>query len=666
MLGSPRSDELRGGNAVCGLAGILTRSPGPDDGAGLERMTATLAHRGPDGSGSWHDAEAGIHLGHRRLAIIDLTDEGRQPMVSASGRYVIAFNGEIYNHPELGEELADLGHAFRGTSDTEVLLAALDQWGLVATLACCVGMFAFALWDRREHILALARDRLGEKPLSYGWMGASFVFGSELKALQAHPAWRGEIDRDALAGFMRYSAVPAPASIYRGVRRLLPGSFLTLDDRTARGALPEPQIYWSVGGATAAGRAAPFAGGEDEAAEKLDGLLRQSIRGQMLADVPIGSFLSGGIDSSAITAIMQSLSPRPVKTFCVGYQEAGYDESASATAVARHLGTEHLNLMVTPQEAREVIPDLPRIWDEPFADSSQIPTYLVSQLTRSHVTVGLTGDGGDEVFGGYNRHLWGRRIWRRASRYPLPLRRAAAAALGGPSPRAWNLLFGAGGAALPQAMRQRLPGEKIHKLAGVLDADGYQDMYQRLIATWRHPAEVVIGSRFADLPSIIPPADHDMDIAEYMMVNDMRTYLANDILVKLDRAGMAVSLETRAPYLDHRVVEFALSLPLSMKIGEGVGKRILRQVLNRYVPHDLVDRPKMGFSVPIGDWLRGPLRPWAEDLLSESRLRADGFLEPGPVRALWREHQSRRKDRHHCLWNVLMFQSWLDHWHRKA
>jgi asparagine synthase (glutamine-hydrolysing) len=651
---------------VCGLAGILTRNPGPDHEVGLERMTATLAHRGPDGSGLWRDAEAGIHLGHRRLAVIDLTEEGRQPMISAGGRYVIVFNGEIYNHPELGRELADLGHAFRGTSDTEVLLAALDQWGLDATLARCVGMFAFALWDRRERVLALARDRLGEKPLYYGWMGSSFLFGSELKALRAHPAWRGEIDRDALAGFMRYSAVPAPASIYRNVRRLLPGSYLTVDEKTAPGTLPDPVVYWSVGGATTAGRAAPFAGGEPEAVEELDVLLRRTIRGQMLADVPIGSFLSGGIDSSAITAIMQSLSPRPVRTFCVGYQEAGYDESASATAVARHLGTDHLNLMVTPQEAREVIPDLPRIWDEPFADSSQIPTYLVSRLTRAHVTVGLTGDGGDEVFGGYNRHLWGRRIWRRASRYPLPLRRAAAAALGGPSPRTWNALFGAGGAVLPASLRLRLPGEKIHKLAGVLDADGYQDMYQRLIATWRHPAEVVIGSRFADLPSLIPAADPAMDIAEYMMVNDMRTYLANDILVKLDRAGMAVSLETRTPYLDHRVVEFALSLPLPMKIRDGVGKRILRQVLHRYVPDELVNRPKMGFGVPIDDWLRGPLRPWAEDLLSESRLRADGYLDPVPIRALWQEHLSRRKNRHHCLWNVLMFQAWLDHWHRKA
>ena len=649
---------------MCGLAGILARRPGVDDEVGLERMTATLAHRGPDGAGHWRDVDAGIYLGHRRLAVIDLTESGRQPMVSASGRYVIIFNGEIYNHQELGRELADLGHAFRGTSDTEVLLAAVEQWGLPATLACCVGMFAFALWDRRERVLSLARDRLGEKPLYYGWMGGSLLFGSELKALRAHPAWSGEIDRDALAGFMRYSAVPAPASIYRNVRRLLPGSYLTLDDRTAAGTLPEPVIYWSVGGTAAAGRAAPFAGDEHEAVETLDGLLRQSIRGQMLADVPIGSFLSGGIDSSSITAVMQSLSPRPVKTFCVGYQEAGYDESASATAVARHLGTDHLNLMVTPQEAREVIPDLPRIWDEPFADSSQIPTYLVSRLTRSHVTVGLTGDGGDEVFGGYNRHLWGRRIWRRMSRYPLPLRRAAAAALGGPSPRAWNTLFDIGGAVLPPSLRLRLPGEKIHKLADVLDADGYQDMYQRLIATWRHPAEVVIGSRFADLPSIIPPADPDMDIAEYMMVNDMRTYLANDILVKLDRAGMAVSLETRTPFLDHRIVEFALSLPLPLKIHDGVGKRILRRLLSRYVPDKLVDRPKMGFGVPIDDWLRGPLRPWAEDLLSDSQLRADGYLDPKPIRALWREHLSRRKNRHHCLWNVLMFQAWLDHAHR--
>lgn len=584
-------------------------------------------------------------------------------MISASGRYVIAFNGEIYNHPELGAELKALGHAFRGTSDTEILLAAMDEWGLAATLPRCVGMFAFALWDRQEHTLTLARDRLGEKPLYYGWMGGTFLFGSELKALRVHEAWRGEVDREALAGYMQYSAVQAPATIYRNVRSLLPGTSLSLSIEAAPGGLPEPVAYWSVSAALAAGRAAPFTGDARSAAEHLDGLLRQAIRGQMISDVPIGSFLSGGIDSSTVTAVMQSLGARPVRTFCVGYREAAYDESTSAAAVARHLGTEHVNLLVTAREALEVIPELPRIWDEPFADSSQIPVYLVSRLTRSHVTVGLTGDGGDEVFGGYNRHVWGRRIWRHLPRIPLFLRRQAAATLGTSSPRAWDAAFGAAGSMLPRSRRLRLPSDKIRKLATVLDADGYQDMYQRLTRTWRHPSQVVLGESLAEPRPGLLSTDPRLGIAEYMMANDMQTYLPDDILVKVDRAAMAVSLETRAPYLDHRVIEFAMSLPEAMKVQGGIGKWILRQVLRKYIPDDLVNRPKMGFAVPIDDWLRGPLRPWAEDLLSEPRLRADGYLEASVVRGLWREHLANRKSLHGELWNVLVFQAWLDHWH---
>ena len=573
-------------------------------------------------------------------------------MVSACGRYVIAFNGEIYNHQELRGELGEL--AWRGHSDTETMLAAIAHWGLEAALQRFVGMFAFALWDCRERALHLARDRFGEKPLYYGRMGNAFLFGSELKALQQHPAWRGEIDRNVLALYLRHNHVPAPYSIYKGISKLPPGTLLTLGAETWGEAVPRP--YWSLRKIAESGIAQPFAGSEGEAVETLDGLLRSAVRGQMMADVPLGAFLSGGVDSSLVVALMQAQSSRPVKTFTIGFSDAQYNEAEYAKAVARHLGTEHTELYVTPDQAREVIPRLPEIYDEPFADSSQIPTLLVAQLARQHVTVSLSGDGGDELFGGYNRYLWADAIWRKVRWLPKIGRRALGGALTALPPRTWDRLF----QAAPSGLRQRTPGDKLHKLAEILAADSPEQVYLNLVSQWKTPAAVALGSREPQT-LLIDPAQRSAlpEFIQRMMLLDAVSYLPDDILTKVDRAAMAVSLETRTPFLDHRVAEFAWHLPLAMKINHGVGKWPLRQVLYRYVPQNLIERPKMGFAVPVGAWLRGPLINWAEDLLDEARLREEGYFDPAPIRRKWQEHLSGKRNWQDCLWNVLMFQEWL-------
>jgi asparagine synthase (glutamine-hydrolysing) len=644
---------------MCGICGFLVGARKLNDAESrIRQMIAALAHRGPDDSGIWIESSAAVGLGHRRLAVIDLSPEGRQPMVSESGRYVITFNGEIYNFRELRAELEPSGHAFRGHSDTEVGLAAIEQWGLEGAIKRFIGMFALALWDRSEQQLHLARDRLGEKPLYYGWVSDTFLFGSELKALRAYPGWHAEVDRNALALYVRHNCIPAPHSIYKGIRKLLPGTVLTVKPDLAASNAAAPAPYWSAREAVENGTANEFAESTADAADQLEGLLRQVVLQKMVADVPLGAFLSGGVDSSTVVALMQAQSNRPVRTFTIGFHEAEYNEAEAAKAVAQHLGTDHTELYVTPAEAMDVIPSLPELYDEPFADSSQIPTYLVSKLTRQHVTVSLSGDGGDELFGGYNRYFLGRRLWNTVGWVPKGLRQLGAKALVSISPQHWN------GAArrLPSlASRVTNPGDKAHKLAAIFGVESPEVMYHGLVSHWESPAAVVIGgtepytvltdrSQWADLA----------DFTERMMYLDLVTYLPDDILVKVDRASMAVSLEARVPLLDHRVVEFAWRLPLSLKIRNGQGKWLLRQVLYKYVPRELIERPKMGFGVPIDHWLRGPLRNWAEALLAEDRLKREGYFNPHPIRQKWLEHLSGRRNWQYHLWDILMFQAWLE------
>jgi asparagine synthase (glutamine-hydrolysing) len=652
---------------MCGIAGFLGGdwSPGGGRMSALARsMAATIRHRGPDGSDIWLDEEHRVAFGHARLAIIDLSPAGHQPMTSPSGRWVITYNGEIYNHAAIRAELREEGFDFdwRGHSDTETLLAAIEAWGVEAALGRAIGMFAFALWDRADKRLILARDRLGEKPLYYGWQGAgthaAFLFGSELKALARHPSFVGEVDRQALTLYMRHNYVPAPHSIYQGIAKLLPGTLLTLEQGRSEPAI---RTYWSGADVARAGVADPLRVSPDEAVDELERLLLDAVGQQMVADVPLGAFLSGGIDSSTVVALMQAQSPRPVRTFTIGFNEKDYNEAEHAKAVAAHLGTDHTELYVTPEEALSVIPQLPAIYDEPFADSSQVPTRLVSALARRHVTVSLSGDAGDELFGGYNRYILTQRMWRKIAAVPRPLRGAVAAALTSLSPGTWNSLAGAVQPILPAIARLSVPGDKIHKGAAVLGSRSQDELYHGLVSQWRDPASVVIGGE--EPPTLLtgdmPPLAGLGDI-ERMMALDMLTYLPDDILAKVDRAAMNVSLETRVPFLDHRVVEFAWRLPLECKLRDGDTKWALRQVLYRHVPREIMERPKMGFGVPVGDWLRGPLRDWAESLLSPARLAAEGFFRPAPIRKIWADHLGGQVNEQYRLWCVLMFQAWLD------
>lgn len=644
---------------MCGIVGFW-QSGATLNGAVLAVMTEAIRHRGPDADGHWFDANSGVALGHRRLAILDLTPTGAQPMLSHCGRYVIAFNGEVYNFAALRGELEEAGvtPAWRGHSDTEVMLTAIAAWGLEAALKKFVGMFAFALWDRETRTLSLARDRLGEKPLYYGWQDGIFLFGSELKALKAHPAFRAEIDRDALTLFLRHNTIPAPYSIYQDIHKLPPGTFLQLHigQKDVR-----PVAYWSARSMAEAGQRNLFRGSDAEAVTELERLLGQAVGGQMVADVPLGAFLSGGIDSTTVVALMQAQSARPVKTFTIGFNEAGYNEAEHAHAVARHLGTEHTELYVTPQDAMDVIPNLSAIYDEPFADSSQIPTFLVSRLARGHVTVSLSGDGGDELFGGYNRYFWARNLWRRLGWMPRPLRAALAGVLTTLPPAAWNMAFQKLGQWLPPRLRYANPGDKLHKAAEILAVRSPEEIYLGLVSHWKIPAQLVPGSH--EPPILLTDPAHRADLPDFehrMMVLDTVTYLPDDILTKVDRAAMAVSLETRVPLLDHRVVEFAWTLPLDMKIRHGQGKWLLRQVLYRHVPQALMDRPKMGFGVPIDHWLRGSLKAWAAALIEPGRLAREGFFDSAPIQRKWHEHQAGSRNWSYYLWDVLMFQAWIE------
>jgi asparagine synthase (glutamine-hydrolysing) len=631
----------------------------PDDATGvLRRMTTAIAHRGPDDSGEQCDSGAGFAVGHRRLSIIDTSASGHQPMTSHSGRYVLAFNGEIYNFRELRERLNGEGVSFRGSSDTEVLLEAIERWGLGEAIRSAAGMFAFGVWDTKQRTLHLGRDRIGEKPLYYGWAGDTLLFGSELKALRQHPEWRGDIDRGALALYLRFSYVPAPYCIYTGFNKVRPGTILTFRGSTPR-AEPELDEYWSARQVVEEGLRNPWRMSENELIDACERRLSDTIREQMISDVPLGAFLSGGIDSSIVVALMQRLSSRPVKTFTIGFGVAEYNEAEHARNVATHLGTEHTELYVTPEEALQVIPRLPTMYDEPFADSSQIPTYLVAQLARSRVTVALSGDGGDEVFGGYHRYVWAERLRRKFRLVPPSVRGVMARGIRTLSPRQWNSIFARGRRVLPTSVS--IPGERMHKLANVMTATSAEQLYAQLVSQWPEPTLVS--------PGIVEPSTILTDterwagfdeFAQRMMYMDLVSYLPDDIMVKVDRATMAVSLESRAPFLDHRVIEFAWRVPQESKIRNGTTKWLLRQILYRHIPQSLVDRPKMGFGIPLEYWLRGELREWAGDLIDSDRLKRDGYFDAAVVGEKWQEHQSGSRNWQHLLWNILMFQAWLE------
>lgn len=643
---------------MCGIAGFWqTKRATEDPLETLDRMGTALAHRGPDDSGTFHDDATGIGLAFRRLSILDLSPEGHQPMFSPSGRYVIIFNGEVYNFEEIRAELG--AHRWRGHSDTEVILATVEQWGVESAVKRFVGMFAFALWDRQERKLYLVRDRLGIKPLYYGHAGGNFVFGSELKAIRQHPNFNGDIDRNVLALYLRHNYVPSPHCIYKGLYKLRPGHVLMLSSAMAAPAL---HPFWSGNDVAREGLRSPFAGSDAEAIELLQQQLLSAVRLRMIADVPLGAFLSGGIDSSCVVALMQAQSNRPVKTFTIGFHEDGYNEATYAKKVATHLGTDHTELYLTPKDALNVVPLLPSMYDEPFSDSSQIPTYLISKLARESVTVSLSGDGGDELFGGYNRYLFTRRIWNSIKRLPKLASKTLTELLRAVPPSRIDRAFRLLRPVLPGKLWPATPGDKAHKLADVLSLESPEALYYRALSHWASPREVVLDSQEpGTVFESIAESSWPSNIEEVMMLTDLLNYLPDDILTKVDRASMAVSLEARVPMLDHRVVESAWKLPLHFKIRDGTSKWILRQILYKYVPAELLERPKMGFGVPIDSWIRGPLRDWAEDLLSASSLGQHGLLCAEPIRLKWQEHLSGVRNWQYLLWDVLAFQDWFRH-----
>ncbi len=650
---------------MCGIAGYYEPGGLTEESSRRElaAMSSAIAHRGPDGSGQWIDESAGIALVHRRLAVIDLSSAGSQPMVSAGGRWVISYNGEIYNFEELRRELERCSGClnWNGHSDTEVLLAAIEHWGIETAVRRLDGMFAFALWDRKERTLWLARDRFGEKPLYYGWSGRYFYFASELKSLVAHGRFKPEIDEEALGNYVKYGFIPHPFSIYRGIRKLPPGTISEMSLAGGTANQPEPRQYWNIDQAIATARSDPFAGDLDEAATELDRILGNAVQERMVSDVALGGLLSGGLDSSLIVALMQSRSTERVKTYTIGSTEAGYNEAEIAGHIARHLGTDHNEFSVEPSDALAVIPTLGRIYDEPFADSSQIPTHIVSRLVRQSGTVALSGDCGDELFGGYNRYIYGPAISDRIGRIPQQFRKTAAAAMTAFPPAMINRLTNGLGKALPGELSGGATGEKVHKLATSLAARDQADFWELLLSSWPDPQSVLArDQQVKKLTDILKPPSDLADLADKMMYHDTRCYMCDDVLAKVDRASMAAGLEVRVPFLDPEVFAFAWSLPKNLKIGNGAGKLVLRRLLSRYLPAELIDRPKQGFAVPVGRWLRSELREWAEAHLSADQLRVGGHFNVKTVRRCWEEHLSGRRNHDERLWTILMFQTWLE------
>ena len=647
---------------MCGICGFYSKSLTFDN--TINKMNSAIFHRGPDDSGIWRDNDAGVVFGHQRLSILDLSSAGHQPMKSNSGRFIVTYNGEIYNHLELRRELETKNPAvkWRSNSDTETLLEGIETWGLELALSKIVGMFAFGLWDRKYRSLILAKDRMGEKPLYFGWQGEGvnrvFLFGSELKALKAHPKFLGEINPNMIAVQLRHNCIPTPYSIYKDIYKLLPGNYLNLKESDLRsGILPKSKPYWSLVDSATKGVNENLSSNKEDVERDLEQLIQNSVQKQMISDVPLGAFLSGGIDSSLIVALMQKVSSRKIKTFTIGFDEKDYNEANYANKVAKHLGTDHTEFYVSPKKVMAVIPKLSTIYDEPFSDSSQIPTILVSELAKTQVTVSLSGDGGDELFCGYNRYVETNNFWKKLSLLPLPIRKILSLMIQLIPIQNWNKLS----QLIPVLNRYVNFGEKIHKGASALHYKELSNVYYRLVSHWQNPTEAVLNSTEPEtFLTGNKPKFTGLDIQQQMMALDCLTYLPDDILVKVDRAAMASSLETRNPFLDHRIIEYAWKIPQSMKLKDGKGKWILREILNKYVPRNLIERPKMGFAVPIHIWLRGPLREWAENLLNEKSLQQYGYFNSDLIRNKWKEHLSEKKDWQNHLWNVLMFQSWIN------
>ncbi len=644
---------------MCGFSGFYAGEQFTSDvTALLNSMGMAIFNRGPDSSGVWYDQEASVGFVHRRLAIVDLSAAGHQPMPSHSGRYMMAYNGEVYNHESIRAQLEQISpRSWRGHSDTETLLAAIEQWGLMVTLQKASGMFGLALWDQQSKTLQLARDRFGEKPLYYGWQQGCFLFGSQLNALRAHPAFKPVINRDAITLLLRHNYIPAPYSIYQQIFKLLPGTILTLDANKQL----TTDSYWSARDAMMQSVGSLDNSSVEQQLVSLEQTLKNAVSAQMAADVPLGAFLSGGVDSSLIVALMQSQSNKPVKTFSIGFDDPRFNEAEFAREVAKHLGTEHTDLYVTADDALAVVPKLAEIYDEPFSDSSQIPTYLVSQIARQHVTVSLSGDAGDELFCGYNRYLLTARLWNKLNRVPVVLRKLASSLITVIPIQSWNQF----GKLLPANLQLSNLGDKLHKAASVLACRDIEQLYLGLVSHWQNPEQVVIGSKEPQTVLTDPERKANfVDPILQMMAQDTLSYLPDDILVKVDRAAMAVSLETRVPFLDHSVLEHAWRIPLDLKLRNGKSKWCLREILYKYVPKDLIERPKMGFAVPLDAWLRGPLMSWADNLLAEGRLREEGFFDVEVIGRMWQEHKSGKRNWQYQLWDVLMFQSWYEKYHK--
>ncbi|MDB9936372.1 asparagine synthase (glutamine-hydrolyzing) [Candidatus Pelagibacter sp.] len=652
---------------MCGICGFYSKSLSIFDNA-IDKMNSAISHRGPNNNGVWQDNKSGVFLGHQRLSILDLSTAGHQPMKSNSGRFILTYNGEIYNHLELRKELEikNPGMKWRSNSDTETLLEGIESWGLEVALGKIVGMFAFGLWDKKTCSLTLAKDRMGEKPLYFGWQGKGinkvFLFGSELKALRAHSEFEGEINRDAIALQLRHSYIPSPYSIYKHIYKLPPGNYLQLKENDLQaGLLPSSKPYWSVADAAISGVNNLASLSEENIKSELEQLIQASIKQQMISDVPLGAFLSGGVDSSTVVALMQKVSSRPIKTFTIGFNVGDYNEANYAKEVAKHLGTDHTEMYVSAEQAMAVLPKLSTIYDEPFSDPSQIPTFLVSELAKKKVTVSLSGDGGDELFCGYNRYIESNNLWKKLRLMPLPFRKNLASIIQSISPQTWNKLS----KFVPGLNNHTNFGDKMHKGANVLDCKELSDLYYRLVSHWQNPSEIVLNSKEpGTILTDYKPEFPGLNSVQKMMALDCMTYLPDDILVKVDRAAMATSLETRAPFLDHRIVEYAWKIPQSLKLKNGKSKWILREILHKYVPKNLIERPKMGFEVPIDTWLRGPLKDWAESLLDETRLRQEGYLNADLIHNKWKEHLSEKKNWQYHLWDVLMFQAWYDTNHK--